>query len=352
MSAEQYSIESLLADESFIDFVKFGYHKERWQPVTEDSRYRDKTEEARHIIESLQFRAELPSKLTHERIRRNIDTRIANSGRSSYLYNHYSKQRNSRFNYVRKIWYAAAMIAVLVVASFTYFNQPVQQPQASVAPQLMTKSTQAGQKLTVYLPDGSQVKMNANSTITYPGIFAGNVRQVSLEGEAYFDVVENKKKPFIVKSGELSTQVYGTTFNVRNYDNDKETSVILETGRVQVAESSNKSKNNSQTIMLEPGTEVRYTRVSGRMQKSKANLDHLKWKDGVILFDKASRAEVFKKLEDWYGLKFDFTNFNDNNVWNYSARFDNKSLENVLKSIAYVKKFSYMIEDEKVIITK
>lgn len=347
MTNKKLNIEELLSDESFIEFVNFGSHKEKWQKLMNDEENGTTINEARDIINSMRIREEYPNQLTKERIRRNIDTRI------KHVNHHGPKEliNNTKPFKFKSIWYAAAIIALLIVGSVSYvFVDWSTNAQDNVQQHFIVKSTQSGQKLTVFLPDGSRVKLNANSKIEYPETFTGNLRKVKLDGEAFFEVERNVDKPFIVDAGDISTRVLGTTFNIRSYPEEGVTKVILATGKVEV---SSNMGDKHQSVTLEPGMKVNYIRKENKIITAKANLDELLWKEGVILFDKASRKEVFKTLEKWYGVTFDlsgYENIKDN--WDYSARFDNKNLENVLQSISYVKKFSFEIENNKVIIHK
>ena len=95
------------------------------------------------------------------------------------------------------------------------------------------KATQNGQKSTIILADGTQIKLNAGSKLKYPEQFGSDQRIVTLYGEAFFEVVRDENRPFIVKSKGLMTKVLGTSFNVKAFDNEH-TQVTVRTGRVSV----------------------------------------------------------------------------------------------------------------------
>src|SRR4029078_631833 len=97
-----------------------------------------------------------------------------------------------------------------------------------------TVSTKRGSKSKVQLPDGTQVWLNADSRIAYNEKFQGNLREVTLEGEAYFDVVRDEKRPFVIHTAAIDIKVLGTAFNVRSYANEKNTETSLIRGSIEV----------------------------------------------------------------------------------------------------------------------
>ena len=90
-----------------------------------------------------------------------------------------------------------------------------------------TVSTKGSYKASINLPDGSKVWLNGDSKITYDGDFQGKTREVHLSGEAFFDVAKDKTRPFIIHTRTINLKVLGTAFNVRSYDNEKETETAL-----------------------------------------------------------------------------------------------------------------------------
>lgn len=239
----------------------------------------------------------------------------------------------------------AAIITLAFVASYLLVPQLPEQPQL-VAVQQITKENPLGQKSTLRLPDGTVIRLNAGSRISYPEQFAENTRNVSLQGEAFFEVTENADKPFIVSINGLDVRVLGTSFNVRAYEDDREVQVVLATGKVQVTH----QESNAEAY-LSPGEEAVFEKEQQQMRKQAANLDAaLAWKNNQIVFDNASAYEVFDVLERWYGVKINYETLPEN-AWNFTGSFRDENLENVLTSISYVKKFSFSIKDKNVLIT-
>lgn len=98
-------------------------------------------------------------------------------------------------------------------------------------------ATSIGERKEINLPDGSKVWLGPSSTLQFPEEFGDSVRAISLSGEAFFSVTEDKRHPFVVHAGELTTRVLGTTFNVQSYPDDESINVILATGKVNVRSS-------------------------------------------------------------------------------------------------------------------
>ncbi len=143
------------------------------------------------------------------------------------------------------------------------------------------------------LPDGSVITMNARSTLVYPSRFTGNIRPVSLKGEAFFKISPDKTKPFIIKVNDVTVRVVGTSFNIKSRNG--KTEVIVETGIVQVSK-----KQNS--IDLNPGEQVMVTKGQDLLakQQSKGKL-YSYYLTGQLICDKTPLSEVVQALNEVYG---------------------------------------------------
>ena len=133
------------------------------------------------------------------------------------------------------IWRVAASIAIVLgIAIVLYLSQ------STTGINYLTKSTERGQKATITLSDGSTVRLNSESSITYPESFAEEIRELELVGEAFFDIKKDQDRPFIVSSHKIETTVLGTSFNINAYDSTA-VSVALVSGKVKV----NTTQNNT-----------------------------------------------------------------------------------------------------------
>lgn len=159
--------------------------------------------------------------------------------------------------------------------------------------------TPPGGQYQVVLPDGTRVWLNAASSLRYPVAFAGDTREVELEGEGYFEVAKNPDMPFIVKSRGQRVRVLGTTFNINAYDNERVIATTLIEGSVEI--SSDKSPDQ---IHLKPGQQVV---VSGnRMTVRTVNTrDFTGWREGKFIFNRTELSAILRQIERWYNVSFD-----------------------------------------------
>lgn len=166
--------------------------------------------------------------------------------------------------------------------------------------QYNTLSNPRGSKvIDIRLSDGSQVWLNAGSSITYPVAFPGNERKVELNGEGYFEVARDKAAKFIVSSNDVSTEVLGTHFNVNAYDNEEAIKVTLLEGAVRTG-------NKNGTVVIAPGQQAVAEKGSMKVNDS-PNLDQvMAWKNGVFNFNQLSIDEVMSQIENWYDIKVEY----------------------------------------------
>ena len=163
--------------------------------------------------------------------------------------------------------------------------------------QLMALSVPRGQDYHLTLADGTQVWMNAESRLEFPDRFNGNTREVRLEGEAYFEVKRDAKRPFIVHTDYLTTRVLGTAFNVRARSR-RDASVTLVSGRVQVG-------TGDLAKVLSPGEQAALS-GSQLAVKSVDTYPIIQWKEGFFYFDNQSLFFIMQELSRWYGVNVSF----------------------------------------------
>ena len=160
-----------------------------------------------------------------------------------------------------------------------------------------TMSTPKGRQYQVRLPDGTQVWLNSESSITYPTLFAGNERKVEITGEAYFEVTKNPKMPFRVKmNGQAEVEVLGTHFNINAYTNEAAIKTTLLEGSVKIT-------NGADKAMLEPGQQAQLNTANKiRIVKSVDIEKIMAWKNGLFNFEGADLDEVMRQLSRWYDI--------------------------------------------------
>ena len=158
---------------------------------------------------------------------------------------------------------------------------------------IVTVDVPAGEMKTVTLPDGTEVCLNAKSTLVYPAAFGKSVRRVALTGEAYFKVKSDKRHPFIIHTQNISTRVLGTEFNVRSYDAN-DTHVTLVNGSVEVS-------SHNEKVRIEPNQDARLE--DGQLVIADVNpKDFTSWREGVMYFDDASLRTILQQLSAWYDI--------------------------------------------------
>lgn len=152
-------------------------------------------------------------------------------------------------------------------------------------------STPAATTTLVTLSDGTRVMLNANSTLEYPASFDdAEVREVRLKGEAHFEVTKNPHRPFVVKAGEMQTQVLGTVFDVKAYRKDAP-KVTLMQGKVKVS-------NADTEVEMRPGQTA--TLQSDKIVVSKASPSVSDWLEGDFDMDQVTLAEAMSDIGAWY----------------------------------------------------
>lgn len=253
----------------------------------------------------------------------------------------------SRIHQYKKIAVAASILLVLSIGLYFFNGQYMSGLLTEEAPVKVVKETPLGQKSTIYLSDGTKVKLNSGSKLTFNKQFVDDQRVVILEGEAFFEVAKDVNRPFKVISKGLTTMALGTSFNVKALPEEQGVNVSLVTGKVAVAPVDNE---NREPLILVPGEQASYDEVSKLIKKVKFDpLEVVSWKDGVIYFKNADSKEVFSYLEKWYGVEIRVMNRSVKS-WDYSGSFANMDLENVLTAIGYSMNFEFTINEEQVMV--
>lgn len=171
--------------------------------------------------------------------------------------------------------------------------------------QAIVYSTLATQNGTykIGLHDGTQVWLNALSSIKYPNAFTGTERIVEITGEVYFEVAHNAAMPFIVKkaNSDVAVRVLGTHFNINAYDDEKELKVTLLEGSVRVSQ-------NDQSKMLKPGEQVRIINNQLSVIKNVDIEESIAWKNGRFQFSSADLGTVLREASRWYDIEISYPN--------------------------------------------
>ncbi len=195
-----------------------------------------------------------------------------------------------------KFWrswqFAASIAAFLLVSSFAYY-------QLFYHTEILLTTTY-GQQLETYLPDGSKVSLNANSSLRY---HSSDPRKVWLDGEAFFEVkkIPETKADFQVLTQDLTVNVLGTSFNV-NTRNDQ-TKVFLENGKVRLKV----DKPGREVIEMNPGDLISFSKKQNKLKEKRKNasaLENASWKEGTLIFNDTPLPLALYEIEDIYGIHF------------------------------------------------
>lgn len=172
----------------------------------------------------------------------------------------------------------------------------------SSATQLLynTLTTPTGGQYKLVLPDGTEVWLNAASSISYPTAFAGTERNVTLAGEAYFEVAKNATMPFKVQVNEMKVEVLGTHFNINAYNDEPDIKTTLLEGSVKLS-------NDNTNRLLQPGQQGRLNKSGAIAILENANTEEaVAWKNGVFQFDDADIKTVMRQIARWYDVEVEF----------------------------------------------
>lgn len=194
-----------------------------------------------------------------------------------------------------------AALALVLISSTWYFARSKRVAPVKVSNH--TISVPVGQRVQLTLADGSVVWLNSKSVFTFPNEFNGATRDVTLNGEAYFEVAHNKEVPFIVHTSDYAVRVFGTVFNVCAYSNSKVFETSLLTGSVAVA----KNSNLDNLTMLKPNEKAFIKDNNIKVVAFDSN-SAIQWKDGVYFFDGVRFADMLERLERYYNVTFEVKN--------------------------------------------
>jgi ferric-dicitrate binding protein FerR (iron transport regulator) len=200
------------------------------------------------------------------------------------------------------------------------------------------------------LPDNSIVYLNAGSQLKYAVEGQSGKREVFLDGEAWFDVTKNEKKPFVVHTSFYDVNVTGTQFNVKAYKNDEEITTTLEEGSVQITSSEN--FNLSENVVLRPGEQLIYSSLKKAIGvKNVETRMFTAWKDNKLIFINMNLKELFVVLERKYGVEIQVTN---NLILNYhyDGTIKNETILEVLDLLKETLPIKYKIDGQTILITK
>ena len=205
-----------------------------------------------------------------------------------------------------------------------------------------TISTPKGGQYQLELPDGSQVWLNATSSIHFPTSFIGNERRIEITGEAYFEIARNPNMPFIVTVNNAEVRVLGTHFNVNAYDDEDNIKTTLLEGSVKFVSGTN-------TNMLKPGQQSQLASNGLINVVSNVDVDEVvAWKNGMFDFENAGIETVMRQLSRWYDVEIEYKGRTDDLFIAEMRR--NIKLSDALKALELTGKVKFDIQGKKIIV--
>jgi ferric-dicitrate binding protein FerR (iron transport regulator) len=247
-----------------------------------------------------------------------------------------------RYSPTKRWWVAAAVFILLSTGAYFWYSHAVTPeitrvipPPATIEPLLYTRY--------LTLPDGSTVIVHAGSELSYPRSFSGNTREVTLKGEAYFDIRHNDHQPFIIHTGSVKTTVLGTAFNIKA--NDNKITVTVTRGKVKVEDT------QKVLAILTPDHELVYDVIKAIPESRNAPAKQsISWARQDMLFDGASFADIAERMGRRYQVSISFANDHIKQC-PISATFNGtESLEEVLTVLCTARNASYTMKNGNIVI--
>jgi len=240
--------------------------------------------------------------------------------------------------------------------------------QASIAPALNEVVTANGSRTHLTLPDGTKVWLNAGSRLAYDKNYGNGRREINLTGEAFFDVANNPRQPFIIHTPRMDVRVLGTSFNVKSYAADKTTEATLVRGSIAVS-----IKNRpDETILLKPNQKLIVTsdlttllrhqpgqpratadstaQVSIRPPSYEQNTGAMietSWVNNKFIFKDEDFGTLSKDLERWYGVSISLTDPAQAD-WRFTGNFEKETIRQALDALKLTAKFNYIIQGNQI----
>lgn len=256
---------------------------------------------------------------------------------------------------LRIIYASVSIAASLIIAFFLFFQES---KKSTPGKEISEVSTRLGSKSRIQLPDGSIVWLNAGSKLTYDKEFGDCLREVNLTGEAFFDVTEDKTRPFLIHTSAIDIKVLGTAFNVKAYPDDKTTETSLIRGSIEV---SIKNRRND-VLILSPNEKlvvdnnpVNVPTIETREKETLIVINKLKrdprdstiietqWTENKLVFDDEPFKDIAIKMERWFNVEIEI---NDEKLAekHLTGKFDGESIEQALEGLAYTSTISFVFE--------
>lgn len=196
-----------------------------------------------------------------------------------------------------------------------------------------------GQTSNIVLSDGTHVYLNSGSILKQYGSYFLSRRELYLEGEAFFDVVSNKKKPFVVRTSDFSVIATGTSFNVQAYKNSDHNDVSLISGELQVM-----TEGESEPLLMSSGEHASLNRITNKYSLSKTDYQFVSWKEGIITFRNTRLEDLAKMLERTYNVRIVFSDIKTKEMRYSGTMLRYKPIDQILDILEMTSEARFEIE--------
>ena len=258
------------------------------------------------------------------------------------------QDKSERRTLVKSAWKlgkVAAVLAIVIAGSYIAISNGEKINNLLNPVTYTAHNTQEGKRSNFLLPDGSKVWLNANSELKYTNRFNGELREVYLKGEAFFDVKRDETRPFSIQTEDITTTVLGTSFNIKAVGGE-DIEVTVATGKVRVTSSATAEE---QSILLSPYQQAAFNSATQSFTQKEVDLDiYLTWKEDKLIFNEINLSKAIAMLENRYEVDIILKNEDMANC-TIIGEHENESLENVLKAMQFVLGFDYSFKSPGVV---
>jgi ferric-dicitrate binding protein FerR (iron transport regulator) len=273
-----------------------------------------------------------------------------------------------RRSFAKKLWLPLSVAATLIIAVVLIFKPRKHNSDKNLdslaASNLSEVSTKIGSKSKLVLPDGTTVWLNAGSKLTYNKDYDVELREVSLSGEAFFDVVKSAEKPFIIHTERIDIRVLGTSFNVKSYPGEQTTETSLIKGKVEISIHNRPSEKiilqpneklivNNQDTLYKHNNSAKTTPLVAVENVTRLDDDttimETSWVDNKLAFSNTGFEEVVAQMQRWYGVSIELKN-ERLKAMHFSGTFTHETITQALDALKISEPFHYTILDNSTIV--
>lgn len=298
-----------------------------------------------------------------------IKLAVAQSRQPEYeLTEEQPKRKSGAPGMVRRI---SLLAGAVLVAIFIWLQRAEKQPGGNEKGIAMNEIvTNNSSKSTIRLPDGSTVKLNSNSKLQYNKDFGIGAREISLVGEAFFDIAKNEALPLTVHAGNVNIKVKGTVFNVKAYEDDSKVEAALIEGAIEVFEKSDPERK----ILLRPNEKIMIGKTPAAQEDIKqvkktgtakegiwelgrikpnptdSSINEIAWIEDQLVFHKEPFFSLAQKMERWYNVSIQFETEKMRDM-TFTGSFEKENIVEALDALQQLTRFNYKIENKAVIIS-